>query len=308
MRAPFFEAAGDKTFAFGRNWLSYTKLVSEQRIAAATASLAEALPYPDMTGRSFLDVGCGSGLFSLAAQRLGATVHSFDQDAESVRAAAWLRGRFGSLDGWVIEQGSIIDHDYTRRLGQFDVVYAWGVLHHTGDLWTALAAAAGLVAPNGSLFVAVYNDQGFESRVWTRVKRSYNDASPLNRRLLIAASYCYLHRHDPLRTAARLALRRRGTAGRVLRPRGMSARHDLVDWVGGYPFEVAKPERVFTAVHDRGFELRRLTTCAGGLGCNEFVFERRSAGDGTTAEDGAYRDQAKSGICAPRQQRPDAGA
>ena len=304
MRVPFFEAAGDKTFAFGRNWLSYAKLVSEQRIAAATASLAEALPYPDMTGRSFLDVGCGSGLFSLAAQRLGATVYSFDQDAESVRATAWLRGRFGSLDDWVIAQGSIIDPEYTRKLGQFDVVYAWGVLHHTGDLWAALDAAAGLVAPGGSLFVAVYNDQGFESRVWTRVKRSYNNAGAVNQRLLIAGSYCYLHRHAALRTAARLALRRQGNAGRALRPRGMSARHDLVDWVGGYPFEVAKPERVFTAVHEHGFELRRLTTCAGGIGCNEFVFERRSAGYSTT-EDGAHRDQAKGGVCAPRQQQPD---
>jgi 2-polyprenyl-6-hydroxyphenyl methylase/3-demethylubiquinone-9 3-methyltransferase len=219
-----------------------------------------------------------------------------------VRATAWLRGRFGSLDGWVIDQGSIIDREYTRKLGQFDVVYAWGVLHHTGDLWTALDAAASLVAPGGSLFIAVYNDQGFESRVWTRVKRSYNSAGPLNRRLLIAGSYCYLHRHDPLHAAARLALRRRGTGRRVLRPRGMSARHDLVDWVGGYPFEVAKPERVFAAVHESGFELRRLTTCAGGIGCNEFVFERRSAADRTAAEDGAHRDETKAGICSPRKQ------
>ena len=304
MRAPLSDAAGANTFAFGRNWMSYAKLVSEQRIAAATASLAEALPYPDMSGRSFLDVGCGSGLFSLAAQRLGARVHSFDQDPDCVRATAWLRGRFGSLDGWVVEEGSIIEQDYTRKLGLFDVVYAWGVLHHTGDLWTALDAAAGLVAPGGALFVAVYNDQGFESRVWTRVKRSYNNAGPVNRRLLIAGSYCYLHRHDPLRAAVRLALRRPGSAGPGPRPRGMSARHDLVDWVGGYPFEVAKPERVFGAVHEHGFELRRLTTCAGGLGCNEFVFERRSAADGTTAEDGAHRAQAKTDICAPRQQQP----
>lgn len=307
MRAPFSEAAADKTFAFGGNWLSFTKLVSEQRIAAATASLAEALPYPDMTGRSFLDVGCGSGLFSLAAQRLGARVYSFDQDAQCVRATAWLRGRFGSLDGWVIDQGSIIDHRYTQKLGTFDVVYAWGVLHHTGDLWTALDAAANLVAPGGSLFVAVYNDQGFESRVWTRVKRSYNSAGPLNRRLLIAGSYCYLHRHGPLRVAARLALRR-GPAGRVMRPRGMSARHDLVDWVGGYPFEVAKPEQVFAAVHASGFELRRLTTCAGGIGCNEFVFERRSSGACAAAEDTSRCAEAKAGICSPRKQQPDARA
>jgi 2-polyprenyl-6-hydroxyphenyl methylase/3-demethylubiquinone-9 3-methyltransferase len=52
----------------------------------------------------------------------------------------------------------------------------------------------------------------------------------------------------------------------------MSTRHDLVDWVGGYPFEVAKPETVFGFLRDRGFELRHLKSCAGGLGCNEYVF------------------------------------
>lgn len=305
MSEPKPESGADERFAFGRNWLSYVKLVSEQRIAAATASLAEALPYPDMTGRSFLDVGCGSGLFSLAAQRLGARVHSFDYDAGCVRAAVWLRGRFGSLNGWVVEQGSILDEQYTGRLGLFDVVYAWGVLHHTGDLWKALNAAARRVAPGGTLFVSVYNDQGLESRLWRRVKRRYNNSGPLNRRLLIAGSYCYLRRYSPLRVAARLALRHGQSAVHATRRRGMSARHDLVDWVGGYPFEVAKPEQVFAAVHELGFDLRRMTTCAGGLGCNEFVFERRSTGDGH-AEQGARGTQAEADVLGTWPQLPHA--
>ena len=60
----------------------------------------------------------------------------------------------------------------------------------------------------------------------------------------------------------------------------MSRRHDLLDWVGGYPFEVATPEEVFAFCHDRGFELQELSTCGGGLGCNQFVFQHSSSAPG----------------------------
>ncbi len=285
-----------KRFAFGKNWLSYAALVDERRIDAAAASLARALPGVDLNGRAFLDIGCGSGLFSLAAQRLGARVHSFDYDADSVAAAKRLRKRFGSANGWIIEQGSILDEQYADSLPLFDVVYAWGVLHHTGDLWRSLDAAARRVAAGGWLFVSVYNDQGFESRAWTHVKRWYNDGGRARRRLLLVLSSCYLNRRKPVRLAVRLLVPNSGREGHAERARGMSARHDLIDWVGGYPFEVAKPEQVFARVHRLGFELRRLSTCAGGLGCNEFVFERHSAGanplgQGRAADQGTDRPE-----------------
>jgi hypothetical protein len=59
----------------------------------------------------------------------------------------------------------------------------------------------------------------------------------------------------------------------------MSRWHDLVDWVGGYPFEVAKPETVFEFFRGRGFELEWMLTCAGKPGCNQFVF-RQAGGAG----------------------------
>ena len=130
------------------------------------------------------------------------------------------------------------------------------------------------VKPGGLLFVSVYNDQGFESRVWRRVKHRYNRSGALGRRLLVLGSAAYIHRRLPLASLVRVV---RGGGAALLRPpraRGMSARHDLVDWVGGYPFEVAKPEEVFGFLRERGFELRHLKTCAGGLGCNEYVFQR----------------------------------
>lgn len=257
-------------FDFGRNWLSFINVVDEARIMTARDSLLQALDVPTLSGRTFLDVGCGSGLFSLAACQLGAHVRSFDYDQDSVLAAMELRRRFAADSDWQIERGSILDPEFVANLGCFDVVYSWGVLHHTGDLWRALDATSKLVMPGGLLYISVYNDQGLASRVWRVVKRRYSSSGELTRAVLVAGSAVYLARHRPLKFLRR-ALTRRDHV-RVPRPRGMSRSHDLIDWVGGYPFEVAKPEEVFAFVHRLGFELRHLKTTGGGLGCNEYVF------------------------------------
>ena len=258
-------------FGFGKNWLSFIDLVDEARVRSARDSLLAALPVPTLAGRTFLDVGCGSGLFSLAACQLGARVRSFDYDPESVLAATELRRRFAADSDWVIEQGSILDPQFVAGLGRSDVVYSWGVLHHTGDLWQALDATSGLVAPGGWLYISVYNDQGTMSRVWRGVKRRYNDSGQLMRAMLVAGSAAYLYRHWPVRALHRAA--QRSQAAPAPRARGMSRRHDLIDWVGGSPFEVARPEEVFTFVRRLGFELRHLTTTGAGIGCNEYVFQ-----------------------------------
>lgn len=270
------EISTGERFAFGDNWREFIELVDEPRIAAATGSLTGPLGTSDLSGRTFLDVGCGSGLFSLAAHRLGARVRSFDFDAESVAATSEMRDRFASGDGWAVEQGSILDERLVATLGRFDVVYSWGVLHHTGDLWRAMDLVCGLVAPGGLLYIAVYNDQGWESRMWRGVKRRYNRSGPLARRALVLGSTAYLGRRRVLRKLLELGGRGESVPSRAPRARGMSAKHDLIDWVGGYPFEVAKPEEVFAFLRGRGFELRHLKTCGGGLGCNEYVFQNQA--------------------------------
>src|SRR5690606_102989 len=133
-------------------------------------------------GLRFLDIGSGSGLSSLAARRLGARVHSFDYDPESVACTAELRRRFfpGSPD-WTVERGSALDAGYLRGLGSFDIVYSWGVLHHTGRMWEGLANAALPVAEGGRLFVAIYNDTGTQSRRWRWIKRTYNQLPRVTR-------------------------------------------------------------------------------------------------------------------------------
>jgi SAM-dependent methyltransferase len=267
------EISSGARFAFGANWNSFLRVIDEKRIEAARRSLTETLGVTDLKDRTFLDIGCGSGLFSLAAHQLGAHVRSFDFDPDSVAAAAELRNQHAPHSDWVVEQGSILDDQYLAGLGFFDVVYSWGVLHHTGNLWRAVDLAARLVTPGGLLFISIYNDQGFASRQWRRVKWYYNNSGRVTRGLLVVGSSAYLACHSPVSKVPRL-LRRSAEREQPVRGRGMSAKHDLIDWVGGYPFEVAKPEEVFGLVHPLGFELRHLKTCGGGLGCNEFVFER----------------------------------
>src|SRR5262249_46334089 len=108
--------AGDR-LAFGGNWGSFIDLVDDQRVEAAVAALPAGLHVPDLTGREFLDIGCGSGLFSLAAQRLGARVRSFDFDADSVAATTELRRRYAPDSDWRIEPGSVLDDDFMADLG-----------------------------------------------------------------------------------------------------------------------------------------------------------------------------------------------
>ena len=144
------EISQGQRFAFGANWNRFLSALTDVRVQDAEESLRNMLEVTDLRGKSFLDIGSGSGLFSLAARRLGAVVTSFDYDPQSVACTEELRRRyFPNDDGWHVELGSALDSDYVRSKGEFDVVYSWGVLHHTGDLWRALANAALPVARNG---------------------------------------------------------------------------------------------------------------------------------------------------------------
>lgn len=268
------EIAEGERFAFGENWARFLELLTDERIEKAEQSLREMLGVENLQGKTFLDAGSGSGLFSLAARRLGAKVHSFDYDPASVGCTRALRERYFKDDAnWKVEEGSVLDRDYLASLGQFDVVYSWGVLHHTGSMWPAIGNIAERVADGGQLFIAIYNDQGRRSRVWTRVKKAYVSApGPLKYGVLLPAFGVLWGPRLAVDTLKGSPLK--SWRNYAERSRGMDAWRDVVDWVGGYPFEVAKPEEIFDFHRDRGFELCEMTTCAGGLGCNQFVFRK----------------------------------
>jgi 2-polyprenyl-6-hydroxyphenyl methylase/3-demethylubiquinone-9 3-methyltransferase len=266
-------ATTDERFQFGENWRAFLSVLDEDRIAAAEASVQSLLGLTDLSGQRFLDAGSGSGLFSLAARRLGATVHSFDYDAQSVACTAELRHRYFEDDErWRVEQGSVLDRRYLGGLGTFDVVYSWGVLHHTGAMWTAISNVLERVAPGGLVAISIYNDQGRTSRMWGAVKRRYVRASPLLQRAMVVAAGGLLEGKMALATVAR----RHSPLSRwrhYREQRGMSLWHDLVDWVGGWPFEVASPEEVHLFCEQRGVHLVNMTRTEG-HGCNEYVFRR----------------------------------
>jgi 2-polyprenyl-6-hydroxyphenyl methylase/3-demethylubiquinone-9 3-methyltransferase len=273
MSEPVMHHVEERRFEFGENWSRFLEVLNDTRIQKAEESLKQMLKVSTLRGRTFLDIGSGSGLFSLAARRLGARVHSFDYDKRSVACTRELKRRYCTDDKeWTIEEGSVLDETYMRSLGQFDVVYSWGVLHHTGAMWRAFEHVVPLVKQGGALFLAIYNDQDGTSRRWRMIKRLYNTLPHILRPFISVpiiliyegryATMDLLKGHNPL-----------GSWIHSNGARGMHKVYDWIDWIGGYPFEVAKPEQVFEFYRDRGFHLVTLKTC-GGRGCNEFVFAK----------------------------------
>jgi 2-polyprenyl-3-methyl-5-hydroxy-6-metoxy-1,4-benzoquinol methylase len=258
-------------FEFGKNWQHFLCALNQNRVKAAEESLRQMLGRGRLDGQTFLDVGTGSGLFSLAARRLGARVLSFDYDQESVACALRLRNMFSSSEqDWHIERGSALDREYLRALGDFDVVYAWGVLHHTGAMWQALRNMTPLVKQGGRLFIAIYNDQGKMSDIWRIIKKTYNRAPRALRFLILWPTGLLLVAEGILADVFRLRVPR--IIFQSIGPRGMSRWRDIVDWVGGYPFEVATRTQIVSFYRGQGFRLDRLVSCGRKSGCNQFVF------------------------------------
>lgn len=257
-------------FDFGQNWQEFSDArLDRPRFEAALASLDALIGHTNLYAKSFLDVGCGSGLFSLAAAAAGsAHVTGIDINPKCVKACTdngeRLRALFSASGTMTFKQGSALDTEFLRALGTFDVVYAWGSLHHTGAMWAAIRNVAGTVAPGGIFTLAIYNAH-WSCWGWTQIKRFYNLCP---RPLRVPINWLF---------AGVIGVAKWMVTGRnpFKKQRGMDFWYDVIDWLGGYPFEYATADAIKAFVEDLGFTQTKITPPEAPTGCNEFVFVRR---------------------------------
>lgn len=259
-------------FAFGQNWQEFLKQLDDKAIEKALNSLVKFLGTEGVKNKTFIDIGCGSGLFSYSAYLLGASrIVSFDYDINSVNATKILWEKAGKPENWKIEQGSALDNEYLKNLGKFDIVYSWGVLHHTGNMYQAIENTAKMVSPNGTYYIALYNkiEGRFGTSLWYKIKKKYNSGGILTKKLIEWVYIFIYYILAPLMSFKNpfKFMKEYGAA------RGMNWRRDVTDWVGGYPYEDSSPGEIFTFVTEKfpNFKLVKMKTTSS-IGCNTFVF------------------------------------
>jgi len=257
------------TFSFGKNWRDFVDTVSEDSIARAMKDIEEWLGRDSVEGKSILDIGCGSGIHSLCFHLLGAKeIVSLDVDPYSVESTRLLWEKAGKPGSWRVLSGSVLDEEFVDSLDKHEVVYSWGVLHHTGSMWQAIANACSLVKEGGRIWLSIYV-KGPEYPAHLALKQSYNRSSALGKKLIIWKEIYKLMRLRRSRGQDPFAWNEK-------KERGMDVYHDLIDWLGGLPYEVASKDEVVRFCGERGLVLEKLNELGEGA-CNSYLFSRPSA-------------------------------
>ena len=257
------------TFSFGENWSNYLAKVDEAAFSGAMQDIIMWFGEDGLSGKRILDLGCGSGIHSYCMHALKAReLVSVDLDPKSVATTRVLWEKAGSPASWLVSQGSALDRGFLEKLGTFDLVYSWGVLHHTGSMWAAIDNAAARVAQDGRLWMTLYT-KGGKYPADLALKQRYNQASPAGQRAMVRRQIRWL-------MYWRLRTRRNPFAWNERTSRGMDTYHDLIDWLGGLPYEVASADEVVVWGRKAGFVLERIDPQGEGA-CSGYVFSRAAA-------------------------------
>ena len=249
-------------FNFGKNWLNYSKIVKDEDLEIMKKSLINLIGLENIKNKTFLDIGCGSGLFAIAAKKLGAKkVMGIDILSDSIKSSEENKERFNIQDVY-FKQISILDNE-TKTLGKFDVVYAWGSLHHTGKIWKAIENSSYCVENNGLLILAIYNKH-ITSKFWWNIKKLYNCKNRVLKKMI---EFWYLTFIIPIKFIL-------FTREYIKDQRGMNIYYNAIDWLGGFPYEYATKNEVVLYLNKEKFQLIKYIPARGLTGCNEFIFRK----------------------------------
>ena len=259
-------------FGFGKNWEDYIqKHFSAERLEISRQHLLSFLNLDDLEGMYFLDIGCGSGLHSLAALLSDASkIYSFDYDSDSVAVTRKLSEHSGNPIHWRITQGSILDDQFLRTIDAADIVYSWGVLHHTGNMWQAMDNTVKLMKEDALLYIALYDydiQENPSPEFWLGVKQRYNRSNPRSKRKMELLYIWEIMLQKNIFAFPVLLKRIFG----YKHFRGMAFYNDVKDWLGGWPMEFAKRSDVKAWAEKHGLEMLAMKT---GEANTEYLFKR----------------------------------
>ena len=255
-------------FEFGQNWSEFSKKINETEVQQAVDGLIKLLPENFIPqGKTFLDIGSGSGLHSVAAAKLGfSKITCTDYDQNSVATTKINAEKFNVQGSITAFQDDILNSELKET---FDVVYSWGVLHHTGHMWDAIESAAQRVKKGGTFVIAIYTKTKF-CGMWKVIKKIYCKPPKFIQKIM---GYAY-HFIRSFRQVLN---------GEIFKSykneRGMNRFYDSIDWLGGYPYESASKDEIIEFL-EKNFDLQKSFRTEPGLGflgtgCAEYTFIKK---------------------------------
>jgi 2-polyprenyl-6-hydroxyphenyl methylase/3-demethylubiquinone-9 3-methyltransferase len=263
-----------KHFAFGKNWDLYSRQINPQHVENSKKDLIGLIQFESLEGMTVLDIGSGSGIHSLSMMLLGCRdLVSLDYDSDSVSTTKRILSDKIFKGDFQVIQADILKHIPELDGRTFDLVYSWGVLHHTGDMMKGIDRSIGYVKPGGLIALALYRKTLFCS-IWRIEKLVYSKSPKFLQNLIQKFYELVFALQTYLKTGKTFGSYKRG----YLQKRGMEFSSDVHDWLGGYPYESIDPKYLIKYMEQLGFTMLNSHIAKKqigilGSGCDEFLFK-----------------------------------